>query len=192
MYHSIILQGVCDHELLLTNINVGAPGRCHDKRVFRRSALDFEQGEDITKFFDREEYHLLGDSAYDCRSFLLVPFTDLGNLSEGEKKFNKRLSSCRSDIERCFGRIKNRFKKLKYIQTSDWRRARDITHACCILHNFCILVNDKTSVEDDDLRGTDNHDSHDEADNDDDDTDETVVDRDGPQKRAVVMRLMGL
>lgn len=35
-FHSIVLEGICDHELLFTNINCGFPGSVHD-RVFRNS-----------------------------------------------------------------------------------------------------------------------------------------------------------
>ena len=38
-YTSIVLQGICDHELLFTNINCGYPGSVHDGRVLRNSLI---------------------------------------------------------------------------------------------------------------------------------------------------------
>ena len=41
-WHSIVLQGVVDHEYRFWNVNVGWPGRVHDARVLSNSTL-FEQ-----------------------------------------------------------------------------------------------------------------------------------------------------
>ena len=33
-FHSVIVQGICDNNLIFTNVNVGFPGSVHDGRVF--------------------------------------------------------------------------------------------------------------------------------------------------------------
>ena len=38
-WHSIILQGLVDHTVCFTDINVGWPGRVHDSRVLQNSEL---------------------------------------------------------------------------------------------------------------------------------------------------------
>lgn len=78
--------------------------RCHDWRIFRRSSLNFPEGANISRYFASEDYHILGDSAYELKSYLMIPFKDYGNMSENQRRFNRRLARCRSDIERCFGR----------------------------------------------------------------------------------------
>ena len=63
-FSSIILQGICDHELLFTNINVGYPGSVHDGRVLRNSLIYQASLDPIRKneIFPNGSY-LLGDAA---------------------------------------------------------------------------------------------------------------------------------
>ncbi|XP_055843575.1 putative nuclease HARBI1 [Episyrphus balteatus] len=128
--HSDILQVVCDHRVVFTDVYVGAPGRLHDARVFRNSPLSSE--------IDRlvpDEYHLVGDTAYPLKKNLVPPFRDNGHLSENKINFNTRLSSARVTIERAFGFLKCRFRHLKYLDVSEPMMANKIVTACCILHN---------------------------------------------------------
>lgn len=78
-YHSILLQGICDHELLFTNINCGYPGSVHDGRVLRNSQI-FQATENARNqnIFPNGTY-LLGDAAYPCLDWLITPFKDLGS-----------------------------------------------------------------------------------------------------------------
>ena len=41
-WYSIILQAVCDHNYIITDMNVGWPGRVHDARVFGKSELYYK------------------------------------------------------------------------------------------------------------------------------------------------------
>ena len=41
-WYSIILQAVCDHNYIITDMNVGWPGRVHDARVFGNSGLYYK------------------------------------------------------------------------------------------------------------------------------------------------------
>lgn len=49
-----------------------------------------------------------------------------------------RLSAIRSIIERTFGLLKVRFRRLKYIDISDPDFGNKIIAATCVLHNFMI------------------------------------------------------
>ena len=90
-FHSIILQGVCNHELVFTSINVGWPGRVHDAKVFRNSKL-FDSG--FVKC-QNGHFHLVGDAAYPIKSWLMTPYRDNGHLSNRQRHFNTALSSKR-------------------------------------------------------------------------------------------------
>ena len=57
-FHCIILQGVCDDEMLFTNVFARFPGSVHDARVLRRSSLLNEIQEDPSMFPSNS--HLLG------------------------------------------------------------------------------------------------------------------------------------
>lgn len=76
--HSIILQGVCDHNLKFIDIFIGLPGRMHDARVFRNSPLF----QNLMNNLILENYHILGDSAYPLLPYILTPYRDNGHLNE--------------------------------------------------------------------------------------------------------------
>lgn len=81
-YHSIQLQVVCDHKMIITHCFVGYPGSVHDQRIFRQSEMA-QYLNDEEKFpFDS---HILGDCAYELHEHLLVPFKDNGHLSVAQK-----------------------------------------------------------------------------------------------------------
>ena len=48
-WHSIILQGVVDHEGRFIDVYIGWPGRVHDARVFANSSL-YQRGQSNTLF----------------------------------------------------------------------------------------------------------------------------------------------
>ena len=62
--------------------------------------------------------HMLGDTAYHIMRNLLVGYKDNGQLDARKKKFNVTLSSARVAIERAFGMLKCRFRRLKYLDMS--------------------------------------------------------------------------
>ena len=45
-------------------------------------------------------------------------------------------------IERAFGLLKGRFRRLLYVDTIENETAVDVIMTCCILHNICLLNND--------------------------------------------------
>lgn len=92
--------------------------------------------------------HIIGDLAYPLMTNLMVGYKDTGNLTVSKVKFNTRLSSRRSVIERAFGLLKGRFRRLR--EKLDMRLVEKIpliVFACCVLHNICILLNDFGWVE---------------------------------------------
>ena len=51
---------------------------------------------------------ILGDSAYSLENWLMKPYSDSGNLSPNEARFNLALSRSRVVVENAFGRLKAR------------------------------------------------------------------------------------
>ncbi|CAC5362863.1 unnamed protein product [Mytilus coruscus] len=123
-FHSVVLQGW--------------PGHVHDAKVFRNSGL-YENG---FQKCGNGRYHLLGDAAYPLKEWLLTPYRDNGHLSQQQTRFNVALSSKRQVIERCFGMLKGRSIRLKYINMKSMREICQTIIACCILHNICIIEHD--------------------------------------------------
>lgn len=93
----------------------------------------------IACFFDDSEYHLVGDSAFGLRSWLMTPYKENDNLTRLEKHHNYCLSSARVVIEHAFGLLKGRWRRLIYINTYNICKTIEIAIAALVLHNFCIL-----------------------------------------------------
>ncbi|XP_053390776.1 putative nuclease HARBI1 [Mercenaria mercenaria] len=127
------LQGVCDSNMRFLDVYSAYPGSVHDSRVFKNSPLNHYLQTECP-----QTYHLLGDSAYSLASHLLVPFRDNGHLTEEQKKFSFVHSSTRVDIERCFGLLKGKFRKLKFLDVTKVSVIPNIIVTCCGLHNFIL------------------------------------------------------
>lgn len=136
-FPSIILQAVCDSNLNFIDVYCGWPGSVHDSRVLKNSPLYMETETDQNTRFPGN-IHLIGDSAYGLSSWLMVPVKDYGNLNEKKKRFNYIHSSTRMCIERAFGALKGRFRRLKYVDMLEIEKIVNITLSCCALHQLCL------------------------------------------------------
>ena len=113
-WYSIILQAVCDHNYIITDMNVGWPGRVHDGRVFGNSEL-YYKGETNDLFPQKAKklvcpgkeiamrIVLLVDAAYPLKIWLLKPYTNRANLTAAQRVFNYRLSRARMAIDSTVG-----------------------------------------------------------------------------------------
>lgn len=130
----MLLSGVCDHKARFTNIYVGLPGRMHDAHVFRRSNLYQQLSNQLLPL----DLHLIGDAAYPLLPNLMTPFRDTGHLTRSQIIYNMKLSKIRSIIERAFGLLKCKFRRLYFLDISDFELGQKMIVAACILHNFMI------------------------------------------------------
>lgn len=132
--HSVVLQGVCDDTLKFIDIYLGQTGRAHDARIFRESPL-FDYLEDSTL----PKFHILGDSAYPLKNHVMTPFRDDGHLTEEQVRYNVMHARARSCIERAFGRLKNKFRRLKFLELHVTQNITTVLCASCVLHNYIIM-----------------------------------------------------
>lgn len=67
-------------------------------------------------------------------------------------KFNKRLSGVRQTVERAFGHLKGRFRRLRDVPLHDHQEICKLIFACCVLHNICVINEDDVEgyIENDD------------------------------------------
>ncbi|XP_065186091.1 putative nuclease HARBI1 [Sycon ciliatum] len=143
-FHSVILQAVCDRNLLFTDAYCGWPGSVHDARVFENSPLKQLVTEDVRRFFPGEAF-IVGDSAYPLLPWLMTPFRDDGHLTASQTNYNFKHSSTRMCIERAFALLKGRWRQLKYLNIVNVENATHITIAACVLHNMAIMHEDDVS-----------------------------------------------
>lgn len=137
-FHSVVLQGVCDHKLRFLHCSVGEPGSMHDARVLRRSEVQ----EMLTCDHFPVGSHLIGDAAYPIGPYLMTPYRDNGHLSSRQKRYNTELSRARVTIERAFGLLKNRFRRLFRVETKRPDIIVTLVIVACIFHNACLIWGD--------------------------------------------------
>ncbi|CAB5107573.1 unnamed protein product [Rhizophagus irregularis] len=129
---------------------------------------------------------LLGDSAYPLSTFLIKPFTNPQISSQIQ--FNLIHSSHRVVVENAFGRLKNRFKALKELNSRKISNVVQLTECAIILHNFLELNNDNIEelFEDDDNEDVEN--DEDDRDNENEENqNEIALKREGERKREYIM-----
>ncbi|XP_066598104.1 uncharacterized protein [Prorops nasuta] len=151
-FHSIHLQSICDHKLRFIDVYTGMCGSVNDARVWRLSDIRELINQDSQRYFPNNT-HIIGDSAYPLTQYLIKPYSDNGHLNEIQINFNRKLSATRMTIERAFGILKGRFRKLKFIYMYRTDMIPLVILCCCILHNICINNDDEPfnieEVEDD-------------------------------------------
>lgn len=130
-YHSLQLQAVCNSDMLFLDCFAGFPGSCHDARILRNSDLWGK----VPQLCNAN--HILADGAYPLHKWLLTPYRDNGHLTQEQKKFNYLLSANRVVIERAFGLLKGRFRRLSFIDTHSIQDAVKIIMTSCVFHNIC-------------------------------------------------------
>lgn len=137
-FYSVVLLAPCKTNTEFNYVWTGNPGSTHDATVLRRSDLFQQRNEKIP-----QGYILLGDSAFPILRWLITPFRDHGNLTREQKKFNKTHSSCRVVIERAFGLLKCRFRRLLRFEFGDFDVLVDSILAATVLHNICVTSNEE-------------------------------------------------
>lgn len=141
---SITLQGICDPQLRFLDVFTGVPSKIHDSRILKLSFI----GKKLPCLC-APKYHILGDSAYPLREYLLTPFRDYGSLSECEKNYNKKFCRARVKIENAFGALKALFRQLLRLDFHSVEIMAQFVIAACVLHNICI---DNDDVLEDDVK----------------------------------------
>ena len=133
-YHVMSIQGICDHRKVFTNIVSRWPGSAHDAFIWSNCALNtqFENGE--------VDGHLVGDSAYPLRPWLLTPIQNAGG--QAEERYNRSHRVTRQCMGGAFG-----IWKMRWLVIYDFGVAMTLRLAVClrvivattVLHNICQL-----------------------------------------------------
>lgn len=110
-FPSVLLQGVCDANKKFIDIFADRSGATHDARVLRLSPLgEFLANPQKARDLLDENFHLLGDSAYGCSTYILTLYRDNGHLTAPQKRYNSIHSSTCCVTENTFGLLKGKFK----------------------------------------------------------------------------------
>ena len=140
-FHSINVQVVCDHNLMLTDVVVKWPGSTHDTAIYNLSGVK----DLVDEYLNSSGCNgwLIGDSGYPLRPSLMVPLSD--PQTPQEIAYNKALVKCRNSVERCLGVLKSRFRVLDRKSGGGIQYhlelCGNVILACCVLHNYCRMRN---------------------------------------------------
>ncbi|WAR11049.1 LOW QUALITY PROTEIN: HARB1-like protein [Mya arenaria] len=125
-FHSFDVQVVFD------DVVARWPGSAHNSRILQQSGLRnlFDEGH-----VPNGQYHLLGDSGYAGRRWLLTQYLNpqLGSQSA----YNRSHKITRAKVERGIGQLKRRFGVLHGEIRVQPEKACRIVLTCADLHNIC-------------------------------------------------------
>ncbi|XP_053964382.1 putative nuclease HARBI1 [Anastrepha ludens] len=139
---SIRIQAVVDANKKFIDVTCGKPGSFNHYRILQNSKL-FQDAENHYKEMFSNSYFILGNSAYPSTKWLVPPFKNYENLNESQRKFNQLHSSTRMVVEKAFGLLKGRFRRLqKFTEQTDMQTITNIVVGACVLHNICISFDD--------------------------------------------------
>ncbi|KAB0801857.1 hypothetical protein PPYR_04043 [Photinus pyralis] len=148
------------------DIYVGMPGRVHDARVLRTSPVYGHLVNNNTIM--PQNCHILGDSAYPLMENLL------------QWALKRRPNT--AVIERAFGQLKGKFRRLKYLDIAEPDFATEIITAACVLHNFTLMWGEEMHDNEAIIEGENNHQ---EA----DDNDVVADHQNGVEKRNFIVNI---
>ncbi len=134
---AVTLQGICTATLRFISCFAGFPSSVGDRRIFENSPVYKDILRCKTKYFPTQEY-IIGDKAYPVYDWCQTPFIRRSPLNEAQELYNTLLSSTRQVIERAFGLLFGRFRRLKFLDMSKAEKIPDTILACCVLHNLCL------------------------------------------------------
>ncbi|XP_052806482.1 putative nuclease HARBI1 [Mya arenaria] len=131
-FHSINVQVVFDGFDRITNVVARWPGSAHDSSILQQSGLRnlFDEGH-----VPNGQYHLLGDSGYAGRRWLLTPY--LNPQPGSQTAYNRSHKITRAKVERGIGQLKRRFGVLHGEIRVQPEKSLQVLVICAVLHNIC-------------------------------------------------------
>ncbi|GFR12508.1 nuclease HARBI1 [Trichonephila clavata] len=134
-FFALNVQTVSDPDLSIRNIVVRWPGSTHDSTVFDHSYLRAHVETEVPS-----SYHLLGDSGYPLRSYLMTPF--LNPVGAGQVRYNAAHARARNVVERQYGVWKKRFSCIDTPFRCSLETAQTVIVATAVLHNLALNLGD--------------------------------------------------
>ncbi|PKI70787.1 hypothetical protein CRG98_008817 [Punica granatum] len=130
---------VCSHDMMFSYVKTGWEGSAHDARIL----MDTVAGPEFLTPPPRK-YNVVDAGYPKMMGFLALykgenyhPSHFRGcHVRTRKELFNKRHSSVRNVIERCFGVLKNKFTLLRLMPNISVYKQADIVLSCFVLHNF--------------------------------------------------------
>ena len=139
---------VCDSKKMFTYMLSGWFNSQHDVRVYAFFKLNRRPEE----FFSEEQY-LLADSVYASQETVVFSYKVSAINNSNNKRFNKKLSSIRVDIEHVFDMLKERWQSLIELRLNLYNKSQHEfivkwIIVCVTLHNILLILQDSWQIVD--------------------------------------------
>lgn len=143
-FPSVVLQGICDARSRYIDVFVSFPGSAHDAHVLRQSP--FIKDAEVNCGGD----YILSDAAYPLLPWLLAPYKHCGaSFSHFKQYFNRRHSQQRVVFEHGFVILKQRFRRLYFIEADTINPSCVVILGACVLQNMCCeSIDDLNDISD--------------------------------------------
>ena len=141
--YAMDICAVCDSSKKFTYVLAGWPNSQHDARIFASTNIQ----RNLENYLLPGEY-LSGDSAYLNTSHMVTPYKSPLALQPENRRFNRKLSKIRIDIEHAFGMLNGLWASLTGLRVlilslDQYKFAVKCGIACCVLHNILLELNDE-------------------------------------------------
>ena len=136
--------------LLFLDFCTKFPGRVHDSRIWRNSAIYAKAESSHILNFPSDVIEnvpirplIIGDGGYPLLTWLMRPYNIGPNIDARKAKFNKKLCGARVSIERGFGILKARWGCLLKQLDSEIANFSNVIIICVVVHNMCQFNGDE-------------------------------------------------
>jgi DDE superfamily endonuclease len=132
------IQAVCDERMLWLNVLPGFPGSAHDAGILARSSFYRLAAATVP-----QNHFILADSGYPLRQWQLTPYKEMDRgapLDAAKRHYNQCHSSTRVVVERAFGLLKARWRKLYMCDMRNQRTISLFISCAFILHNYVEML----------------------------------------------------
>lgn len=145
--YSIILMGITLPDKRFSYVFTGFPGSHNDSYVFQQSSLHSKlTSQNNGELLDAKRYHIIGDSGFELKEWLLTPYKNRNTLTISQELFNKKLIETCCIVDQAFQDLKNRFRRLLDIDASVDKCVKYVV-AACVIHNIAIENDDLCTTE---------------------------------------------
>uniref|UniRef100_T1IU51 DDE Tnp4 domain-containing protein n=1 Tax=Strigamia maritima TaxID=126957 RepID=T1IU51_STRMM len=141
-FHSVILQGICNHQYEFINVLAGPPGATHESDVWSNSPLH-EKIVEIPHEILYDNSYLIASGAYPSTDFIFPPYDEQQSWRAEYESYNNAHAVVHNTIKTVFKLFLSRFQRLTFLNMSRLDLIPKVIIAGCVLHNLCIQENEK-------------------------------------------------
>lgn len=140
----IVLQVVCDCNMLLRDVYVGCPGSKEIPDILKASLL-YKKLTESESYMVKRNKHLLGGTRHPKMDTILTPYNH-SELTTSEMRLNALHASLMDTVENTLKCLQNRFPRLRSVDNLSLTVVSLLVTAACVLHNFTKILDNESDM----------------------------------------------